>query len=360
MKYAGAAGFDHKKQPKVGVLLTNLGTPAAPTPKALRPYLKQFLWDPRVVEVPRILWWIILHAFILTTRPQRSAEAYKSVWTDRGSPLLYHLEDQVSGLQASLAKRFGSNVLVRGAMRYGQPAIGEKLAELMTEGVQRLIIIPLYPQYGGPTTASTFDAVAEEFTRQRWLPDLRFLSSYHDHPTYIQAIASSIATHWEIAGKADRLVFSYHGMPKRYLLEGDPYHCQCYKTSRLVAEKLRLNHDEYITTFQSRFGREEWLKPYTDETLQRLPEQGVKHLQIICPGFSSDCLETIEEIGMENRDYFLEEGGEKYEYIPCLNAESSHIELLTELACKEMADWHALKYDPSKTAELAVALNQDT
>ncbi|MDA8739227.1 ferrochelatase [Luminiphilus sp.] len=345
MRFIGASNYDHGTKPKIGVLLTNLGTPEAPTAKALRPYLKQFLWDPRVVEVPRLLWWMILHAFILTTRPKKSAEAYAEVWTERGSPLLYHLEDQVAGVHDTLTARLGEHVIVKGAMRYGQPSIESQVQALLGEGVQQLVVLPLYPQFGGPTTASTFDALSSELQRQRWVPDLRFVSSYHDHPAYIKAIAQSVQQHWDTHGRADKLILSYHGMPKRYLLEGDPYHCQCLKTSRLVAAELALSENDYMSTFQSRFGRDEWLKPYTDKTLQSLPDQGVKSLQIICPGFSADCLETIEEIGMENRDYFLEAGGERYEYIACLNATTDHIEVISTLVTEQLEGWTAPKYD---------------
>ena len=356
MRFIGASNYDHGTKPKIGVLLTNLGTPEAPTAKALRPYLKQFLWDPRVVEVPRLLWWMILHAFILTTRPKRSAEAYSEVWTDRGSPLLYHLEDQVAGVSERLQAQWGDNVVVKGAMRYGQPSIGSQVKVLLGEGVQQLVVLPLYPQFGGPTTASTFDALSDELQGQRWLPDLRFVSSYHDHPAYIKAIADSIREHWESHGRADKLVLSYHGMPKRYLLEGDPYHCQCHKTSRLIGEQLDLSDDQMITTFQSRFGREEWLQPYTDETLEAMPGRGVTAVQVVCPGFSADCLETIEEIGMENRDIFLEAGGARYEYIPCLNAQEGHLAALTDLISDELSGWLDTQPGPQRTDELARGL----
>lgn len=345
MKYRGYPDYDHATAPKIGVLLTNLGTPDAPTKKALRPYLKQFLWDPRVVEVPRPLWWLILNGIILNIRPARSAEAYEEVWTERGSPLLYHLEDQVSGVRAALEVQYGDQVIVRGAMRYGSPSIPSVLEDMFAAGVQRLVVLPLYPHYSAATTGSTFDELSADFQRRRWLPDLRFIASYHDEPRYIEAIAESIRQHWQAHGRADKLVFSYHGTPKRYLLNGDPYHCQCHKTTRLVAEALALDADAYLTTFQSRFGREEWLKPYTDETLKSLPAAGVKSLQVICPGFSADCLETIEEIGMENREYFMESGGERYEYIPCLNASPDHINALTTMIERELAGWSMPRYD---------------
>lgn len=336
--------------------MTNLGTPDAPTKEALKPYLKQFLSDPRVVEVPRLIWWLILNGIILNTRPKRSAEGYQEVWTDRGSPLLYHLQDQVAGVEKRIADRWGDPVMVRGAMRYGNPSIPSVLQEMFSAGVQRLVVLPLYPHYGGPTTGSTFDALAEDMQQRRWLPDLRFISCYHDDPGYIEAVAASVRDHWQHHPKADKLVFSYHGMPLRYLNEGDPYHCQCHKTTRLVAEALGLASEEYVTTFQSRFGREEWLKPYTDMTLKELPAQGVKSLQILCPGFSADCLETIEEIGMENRDYFMESGGERYEYIPCLNAEAQHLDVLTNMIERELLGWTSPRYDPAQTAALADAL----
>ena len=359
MKYRGQADYDHSTVPLTGVLLTNLGTPNAPTKAALKPYLKQFLSDPRVVEVPRAIWWFILNGIILNTRPKRSAEAYSEVWTDRGSPLLYHLYYQVAGVEHRLEQSMGKGFMVRGAMRYGNPSISSVLEEMANAGVQRLVVMPLYPQYGGPTTGSTFDDISDDFRQRRWLPDLRFISSYHDDAGYIQAVANSIRHHWASNERADKLIFSYHGMPRRYLLNGDPYHCQCHKTTRLVADALGLPEDAYITTFQSRFGREEWLKPYTDDTLKALPDQGAKSVQIICPGFSADCLETIEEIGMENRDYFLEAGGERYEYIPCLNAEPEHIDALTARIERELAGWVSRPFDGQDCQHRAIEMGAE-
>ena len=353
MKYVGQSDYQHTSEPRIGVLLTNLGTPEAPTAKALRPYLKQFLWDPRVVEVPRPIWWLILNGIILNTRPKRSAEAYRAVWTDRGSPLLMHLEDQVAGVEQALQSRFGDRFIVRGAMRYGAPAIHKVLDEMFEAGMEQLVVLPLYPQYGGPTTGSTYDEVSSTLTQRRWLPSLRFVSSYHDDAGYIAAVSQSIEAHWRAHGRAEKLILSYHGMPKRYLTEGDPYHCQCHKTSRLIGEQLGLGTSEMITTFQSRFGREEWLQPYTDETLRGLPEQGVASVQVVCPGFSADCLETIEEIGMENRDTFLEAGGARYEYISCLNAEPGHIEALADLITAELTGWLDRPIDRETSARLA-------
>ena len=320
MKYTKNTAFTHDQADKLGVLITNLGTPEAPTKQALKPYLKQFLSDPRVVEVPKLIWWFVLNLIILNFRPKRSAEAYATVWTEEGSPLLTHTKHQAQALQEKFDQERPGEVLVDFAMRYGEPSVGNAMDSLLKRGARKVVVLPLYPQYCASTTGSTFDALADDFKSRRWLPELRFINQYHDDKRFIQCIADSIKTHWDEHGRADKLVFSYHGIPKRYLLNGDPYHCECHKTSRLVAEALGLAKDEYMTTFQSRFGREEWLKPYTDETLKGLPEQGVKSLQVICPGFSADCLETIEEIGEENREYFMENGGERYEYIPCLNA----------------------------------------
>lgn len=357
MKYHGYPDFKHNQRGRVGVLLTNLGTPEAPTAKALRPYLKQFLWDPRVVEVPRPLWWLILNGIILRVRPKRSAAAYAEVWTEEGSPLLIHSLNQAKALQSSLAQSYGDQVIVDVAMRYGQPSIPSVIDNMLVAGVRKLIVLPLYPQYSAATTGSTFDAIAEDFKQRRWLPDFRFISHYHDHPTYITALANRLKAHWAENGRADKLLFSYHGMPQKYLENGDPYHCECHKTTRLIAEQLGLAPKEYISTFQSRFGRDPWLQPYTDETLKTLPGQGVKSVQIICPGFSSDCLETIEEIGGENRDYFLEAGGERYEYIRCLNADSDHIHVMQTLIEAQAKDWLTDPVqDPKQTQALASAM----
>ena len=341
MKYQGSPTFRHDQVGKVGVLLTNLGTPDAPTPAALRRYLAEFLSDPRVVEVPRLIWKVILHGVILRIRPARSAAAYKTVWTEQGSPLLFHTQAQTDGIRARLKAEYGDDVVVEFGMRYGNPSISSAIEKLMQQGVRKLVVLPLYPQYSGSTSASTFDAIAHDFTQRRWLPDFRFISHYHDEPGYIQAVADKIKAHWAEHGQAELLVFSYHGVPKRYLTKGDPYHCECYKTTRLVAEALELEPHQYKTTFQSRFGREEWLQPYTDETMKALPGQGIKAIQVVCPGFSADCLETIEEIAEENHEYFIEAGGERFEYIPCLNADPQHLDALTDLLKQNLVNWQA-------------------
>jgi len=339
MKYIGNGNFDHEQVPRIGILLTNLGTPRAPETRALRAYLKEFLWDPRVVEVPRLLWWCILHGIILNTRPKRSAHAYRSVWTERGAPLLFHTQDQADALRVALQERYGDRVVVDFAMRYGAPAIADVAQRMLQHGVRKLLVLPLYPQYSGATTGSTFDALAAHLMRRRWLPELRFINQYHDHPAYIQALANSVRSWRETHGGADKLVFSYHGIPQRYMDQGDPYHGECLRTTRLVAQALGLQDSDYQMTFQSRFGREEWLKPYTDETLKGFPAQGIRSVQIISPGFAADCLETLEELAVENRNYFLAAGGERYEYIPCLNSAPDHIAALASIASEQLGGW---------------------
>lgn len=358
MKYKGSPSFTHAQPDKIGVLITNLGTPQAPNKQALRPYLKEFLSDPRVVEVPRLIWWMILNLVILNIRPSRSAKAYSTVWTEQGSPLMVHTQNQADALRDSLKAKFGDHVVVEFAMRYGQPSVDSVIDSMLQQGVRQLLVLPLYPQYCASTTASTFDAVADSFRQRRWMPGLRFVTHYHDNPDYIDACANKIREHWEQNGSADKLIFSYHGIPKRYLLNGDPYHCECHKTSRLIAEKLGLEKGQYMTCFQSRFGREEWLKPYTDHTLKALASDGVKSVQVVCPGFSADCLETIEEIGEENRDYFLEAGGERYEYIDALNSDPEHIEMLTNLVVQNLQGWEAILPDPER-ATRAIELGAD-
>ncbi|WP_341939327.1 ferrochelatase [Marinimicrobium sp. C2-29] len=319
-------------QQKTGVLLTNLGTPDAPEAPALRRYLAEFLSDPRVIEVPRLLWKTILHGVILRVRPKKSAAAYAKIWTEEGSPLLAISQRQSEAVQQAL----GEQVVVKLAMRYGNPSIPKAMREFQELGIRRIVVLPLYPQYAAPTTASTFDAVSDELKTWRWVPSISFISGYVDNPLYLSALAQSVQDHINEHGLPDRILFSYHGMPKRYLDNGDPYHCLCCKTTRLVQEKLGLEKERCMTTFQSRFGREEWLKPYTDETLEQLPKEGVKHIAILSPAFSVDCLETLEELEMENRDYFMEAGGETYHYIPALNDREDHIAAIVDVLRREL------------------------
>jgi ferrochelatase len=340
MKYIGQTEYDHDgASPRQGILLCNLGTPDAPRPAELRRYLKEFLSDPRVVEIPRLLWWMILNLIILRIRPRRSAKLYQSVWTEAGSPLMLYSQEQVKAVKQRLAEKYGDIPVVLG-MRYGNPSMASAIKQLTDQNVRDIIVLPLYPQYAGATTGSTFDAIAKTFTQLRWVPELQFINGYHKSEGYIQALCTTIKRHINEHGQPDKLVFSYHGTPERYLKNGDPYHCFCHQTTRLVREKMGLEENQVMTTFQSRFGREPWLQPYTDETLEQLPEDGVKHVAVICPGFSSDCLETIEEINMEARESFIESGGEHFHYIPCLNDDPAHIDALVSILEKRLALSH--------------------
>lgn len=338
--YTGETDFDHGELPAIGVLLANLGTPDAPTRSALRRYLAEFLWDPRVVEVPRWRWWLILHGIILNTRPQNSAKLYRKVWTDEGSPLLTISRRQATKLEAALRALIGNPVHVALGMRYGNPSIESGLEELRARKCRKIVVLPAYPQYSAVTSGSTFDAVADALKKWRWVPAFRQVQNYHDHPGYIRALAESIRRTWEGDAPPKKLLFSFHGMPLRYLHDGDPYHCECHKTARLVAEELDLPREQWDVAFQSQFGKEEWLRPYTDETLERWGEENLESVDVICPGFSADCLETVDEIGRENLEAFRDAGGEgRYRFIPCLNDDPAHIEALADVARKEMAGW---------------------
>ncbi len=339
MKIKNEPDFDHREISKTGILLTNLGTPDSCETRDVRRYLKQFLSDPRVVEVPRLVWWFVLNLVILNTRPSRSAKAYSKIWTEQGSPLLKISQDQADALRHALNEKYPDSFEVVLAMRYGNPSVADGLEALRARGVRRVLVFPLYPQYSASTVASTFDAVTSEFHNWRWVPELRFINHYHDHEKYINALASSIQSYWQSHGQPEKLLMSFHGVPRDYLEKGDPYHCECHKTGRLLAEKLGLNETQWQLSFQSRLGPKEWLKPYTDQTLEALGKEGVKSVHVVCPGFSADCLETLEEIAMENRDVFLEAGGQNYEYIPCLNADSSHVDMMLSLVEQHTCGW---------------------
>ena len=356
MKYKGNPDYRHDIPACTGVLVTNLGTPDAPTPAALRKYLAEFLSDSRVIEVPKLIWWFVLHGVILRTRPKRSAEAYEKVWTEDGSPLLSICKKQAVSIQQELDNRFSGPVKVELAMRYGNPSIKSGLEKLRDANANRVLIFPLYPQYSASTTASTLDAVSDVLKTWRLIPEIRMINHYHDNPDYINALANSISKYWETNSKPAKLLFSFHGLPKDYLLKGDPYHCECYKTARSVAEKLELNDDEWQLTFQSRFGPKEWLQPYTDITLKELGAKGTKHVQIICPGFSADCLETLEEIDIQNRTFFLEAGGEKFSYIPALNNDDEHIQALSNIIMLHSQGWEEDQTDLDKRKERALRL----
>ncbi len=336
--------FQHGQTPRTGVLLVNLGTPEAPTAPALRRYLGQFLSDPRVVEIPRLLWWPILHGIILRVRPAKSAAKYASIWMPEGSPLRVWTERQATLLQGYLGEA-GHVVSVQHAMRYGQPSIGSQLTALRAQGATRILVVPLYPQYSGATTASVMDDVFAWGRETRTLPELRHINRFHDDPGYIEALADSVKQHWASNGRGAKLVMSFHGMPHRTLLLGDPYHCECLKTGRLLAERLGLGKDDYVVTFQSRFGRAKWLQPYTEPTLRELAKQGTTSVDVICPGFVGDCIETLEEIAMEAKEAFLHSGGQRFAYIPCLNERPEWIRALSQLVTRHLAGWPTQRSD---------------
>ncbi len=341
--------------PAVGVLLAQLGTPEAPTATALRPYLKQFLSDPRVIEQPRLKWWLILRLFVLTRRPAASARLYANVWTDEGSPLLVISRRIAESVSRRLAGEIGTPTRVALGMTYGEPSTASALRRLRAEGCRRILVFPLYSRYASSSTGATFDAVMRELTSWRWVPELRTLQGFHDEPAYIRALAASVRELWSKDGEPELLVTSYHGIPKRYFLNGDPYHCQCHKTSRLLAEELSLPAERYEVTFQSRLGREEWLQPYTDLRLEELARSGVKRVDVICPGFSVDCLETLDEIGREAREVFLAAGGERFRFIPCLNDRPEQIDLYVDLIRRNLAGWVESKeeWDEERAREAA-------
>jgi len=323
-------------QVKTAVLLTNLGSPDEPNTSALRRYLREFLSDPRVVEIPRIIWLIILYGIILIVRPAKSAKLYQSIWTKQGAPLLTNTKAQTAKIKDKLKAEYGDDTVVDFAMRYGNPSIASVLKKFQQQGVDNIVVLPLYPQYAGPTTASTFDAVSTELQQWRYIPALHFLNTYHDNPLYIKALASTVIGHVAKYGKPDKLILSYHGMPEMFRQWGDPYYDFCMETTILLKKtlcttELGFDEDEVICTFQSRFGKAQWLQPYTDEMLENLPKQGVKHIAIMSPAFSSDCLETLEELESENREIFMKSGGKEYHYIAALNDRDDHIDALVSV-----------------------------
>ncbi|WP_213949304.1 ferrochelatase [Luteibacter sp. dw_328] len=355
--YTGLAGYSHDHLPQVGVLLVNLGTPEAPTAAAVRPYLAQFLGDPRVIEYPRLLWLAILHGVILRVRPKRSAHAYARIWTEQGSPLRVGSEALAAALQAELGRRRPGPIRVALAMRYGKPAVAETIAQLQREGVRRLLVLPLYPQYSATSTGSVFDAVADAVKGLRWPPELRQINDYHAEPGYIAALADSVRAHWDRHGRGEKLLMSFHGIPERYVRNGDPYFCQCHATARLLREALGLSEVEAPLSFQSRVGRERWLHPYTDETVKVFGANGIKRIDVISPGFAVDCLETLEEIAMQNADFFKEAGGETLNYIPCLNATPAHVGTIADLVLRHAQGWpeFAADYDAAEAARRLAA-----
>ena len=336
MSFLGEENFSHEDKQKIGVIICNLGSPDSYSIKDVRKYLREFLSDTRVIEVPKIIWWLVLNLFILPFRPRKSAALYKSVWLEEGSPLLVYSKRFLSKIRNLNEK--SEFIEFELAMRYGNPSLEKALFSLKEKNCRKILLLPLFPQYSAVTAATIFDKVSAILSRWRWVPSLHFVSGYHDNFEYINALAKSIKNH-EFYGKQDKLVFSYHGIPKKYFDEGDPYHCFCQKTSRLVAEALGLEENQYITSFQSRLaaaGRE-WLKPYTSELMEKLPKEGVKKILILSPGFSMDCLETIEEIDEENKEIFLDSGGEVFNYIACLNDNNEHVEAINNLITNKIS-----------------------
>ena len=355
MTYLREPAHQHGTIAKAGILLVNLGTPAAPTSRAVRPYLRQFLSDPRVVEISRPLWWVILNGFILLSRPPRSAAKYSLIWTKDGSPLAVHTARQASLLQGYLGERIKTPHVVAWAMRYGQPSIEKVMFELREQGCDRILVLPLYPQYAASSTASAFDAVFDAMKRMRNAPALRLVKHYHDHSAYIAALAKNVNDYWMTNGRPDMVLMSFHGVPRFALDRGDPYHCECQKTARLLGEELGLAPERYRVTFQSRFGRTQWLKPYTLQTVKELGKRKTGRLDVICPGFVSDCLETLEEIGMENKSAYLNAGGSEFHCIPCLNERHEWIQALARIASENLQGWASTDWDAGAALRLAAS-----
>ena len=342
VRYTAHEGFRHDQVPAVGVLVVNLGTPEAPTAKALRPYLRQFLSDPRVIELPRLQWQLILNLFVLTRRPKVSAHLYETVWTEEGSPLLAMTLAQAAGLAERLRERVGTPLRVEAGMTYGEPSVATALRRLREAGATRVLVLPMYPQYSGTTIGSVFDTVARELMSWRVVPELRTVNGWHDEPGYVRSLAASIREVWERpdgGGPPEKLLFSFHGIPLRYFRGGDPYPCLCRATARLVAAELGLPEERWVVAFQSLFGKEEWIKPYTADTVAALGRSGLRNLDVVCPGFAADCLETLEEIAVQNRRFFEQAGGGRFRYVPALNDRADHVGFLADLVARHLQGW---------------------
>ena len=351
MSFLAEPAHAHGTQARTAILLINLGTPEAPTRAAVRNYLKEFLSDPRVVEIPRPIWWLILNAIILNLRPAKSAAKYAQIWGTDGSPLKVHTERQTELLRGYLGARCHPGLVVDCAMRYGSPSIGSVLARLKQQRCERILVLPLYPQYAASTSASAFDAVSAFFSRSRDIPELRMVKHFHDHPAYIAALAEGVRKHWAQHGKPDKLLMSFHGLPRYTLERGDPYHCECQKTARLLAEALELASEQYQLSFQSRFGRAQWLQPYTAAMLAQWGNAGLRRVDVVCPGFVADCLETLEEIGMEGKAAFLSAGGREFHAIPCLNQNDAWIQALGQIVLEHLHGWIGVEASPDVSAQ---------
>jgi len=346
MAYRAEPPFAHGTPARTAILLLNLGTPDAPTAVAVRRYLKEFLSDPRVVEIPRPVWWLILNGIILNVRPGKSAAKYAQIWDRDGSPLKLHTERQTKLLRGYLGEQGHTALVVDFAMRYGNPSIASVLARLKDAHCERILMLPLYPQYAASTTATAFDAISDFYRRTRDVPELRLVRHFHDHPGYIAALADGVRKHWAQYGKPDRLLMSFHGLPRYTLERGDPYHCECQTTARLLAETLTLAPEQYQLSFQSRFGRAEWLQPYTAATLAQWGKQGLRRVDVVCPGFVADCLETLEEIGIEGKAEFLNAGGKEFHSIACLNESDAWIQALGRIALQHLQGWDITAANP--------------
>ena len=354
-RYLPEPPYRHGTPSSTAVVLVNLGTPDAPTAPALKRYLRQFLSDPRVVEIPKPIWWLILNGIILNIRPKKSAAKYASVWMTEGSPLRVHTERQAKLLKGLLGER-GQRVTVTWAMRYGSPSIPSVLSQLKAEGATRILVVPMYPHYSASTTATVVDEASSWLQQLRNQPEMRFIRNFHDNEGYLDALEQSVRKHWQTAGhlgEKDQFLISFHGLPKRSLMLGDPYFCECHKTGRLLAERLNLKPEQYKICFQSRFGKAEWLQPYTAPTLHEMGAAGVRRVDVICPGFVADCLETLEEIALEGRDDFLTAGGKEYHYIPALNEDEAWIKSLADLVEHNLAGWPTKEAIDTKALEIS-------
>lgn len=355
-RYAPEPAPNHGTMRRTAVLLVNLGTPEAPTKAALRRYLGEFLWDPRVVEIPRPVWWLILNLFVLNLRPAKSAAKYARIWTPQGSPLKVHTEAQARLLRGWLGEAGQPDVAVDWAMRYGKPSIADALDRLKAAGAERVLVVPAYPQYAASSTGSVMDDVADWIKRTRNPMEIRFLKRFHDDPGYIASVAATVREHWAAHGRPDTLLMSFHGLPRRSLDLGDPYYCECQKTGRLIAESLGLAPDRYRITFQSRFGKAEWIKPYTQATLEELGHAKTRRVDVICPGFVADCLETLEEIALDCKGEFLAAGGGEFHYIPAINQRPDWIAALGALVTRHMSGWPLAASRDADAATRAKAL----
>ncbi len=339
MRYISSPDFRHDGAERIGVLLVNTGTPDSLAIRDVRRFLAAFLGDPRVIELPRLLWKPLLHGIVLRTRPRQSARKYRRIWTSDGSPLMVHSQALRTALAGTLAQRVLAPFSIELAMLYARPSVPEALARLREAGAQRVLVVPLFPQYCGASTGAVYDQIMAELRRWRWLPELRFIAEYHDDPAYIDALRASVEQHWEVHGRTRHLLMSFHGIPERYFHQGDPYFCKCQKTARLLADELMLREDEWSVSFQSRVGPTKWLQPYTSEVVTQLPKRGIDQLTVICPGFPLDCLETLEEIEMENQQLFLAAGGRRFSYVPALNARPEHARFLANLIAQHCQGW---------------------